>query len=128
VAADEEKKLLAIGNSEMNSWNDDPIVLRYDQLTGYELWLENTKTDDDTTPSETFSMTMTAALGRFVGNGGKNQYFNLKLKTTDPYWPEMNILAAAPDNAEFKGYTNNVRGIGRLLKCIVRKEAFVMED
>ncbi|HWR19494.1 MAG TPA: hypothetical protein VN608_07715 [Clostridia bacterium] len=122
VAADEEKQLLAIGNSDMNAWNDDPIVLRYDQLTGYELWLENKKTDDDTTPRETFSVTGTAAVGCFAGNGGKEQYFTLKLKTTDPYWPEMNILAAVPGNMEFTGYNNNMSGLVWLLKCIVRKE------
>ncbi len=128
VAADEVKQLLAIGNSDMNSWNDDPIVLRYNQLTGYELWLENKKTDDDTTPRETFSVTGTAAVSCFAGDGGKEQYFTLKLKTTDLYWPEMNIMAVVPGNMEFKGYNNNMSGLVWLVKCIVRKESFVTEE
>lgn len=53
-------------------------------------------------------MTMTAAFSRFAGNGGKDQYFTLKLKTTDLYWPEMIISVAVPNHMEFKGYKDNI--------------------
>ena len=126
VEADEEKNLLAIGYSNMNC-RDNPIVLRYGQLTGYELFLEKKKLDDDKTAGPTNTKTFLTQAGNLLVSNGRDARFTLKLKTEDPYWLEMEIGATVPYHLNFEGYKDNMSGIGQLLKCIVRGEPFVLE-
>lgn len=127
VYADDEKQLLAIGYRDMNC-QKNPIVLRYDQLTGYELYLEKKKLDDDKTEGPTNTKTFLSVAGNLLVSSGRDASFTLRLKTEDPYWPEMEIGCTVPYHLNFKGYNDNMNGIGQLLKCIVRKQPFVMEE
>ena len=127
VYADDGKQLLAIGYSDMNC-QQNPIVLRYDQLTGYELYLEKKRLDDDKTPGPTNTKTFLSVAGNLLVSSGSDASFTLKLKTGDPYWPEMEIGCTVPYQLKFNGYQDNMNGIGQLMKCIVRKEPFVMEQ
>ncbi|MDN0031499.1 hypothetical protein [Oscillibacter ruminantium] len=127
VEADEQNRLVAIGVRDFNSWTH-PLVFSYDDLTGYELWLQKKKLDDDKTSGETFAMSVSSALTKLVstGSGNDTQFYTLKLKTANQYWPEMEILISVPKDLKYEGYQNNMAGIGQMLKCIVRKEPFSM--
>jgi hypothetical protein len=76
----------------------------------------------------TNTKTFLSVAGNLLVSSGRDASFTIKLKTCDPYWPEMEIGCTVPYHLNFKGYNDNMNGIGQLLKSIVRKEPFVMEE
>lgn len=75
---------------------ENPVVLSFDQLTGYEMYRGSKKLDDADTPGETPLESTLSALSGIThlvdsDKGAKTDTFKLKLTTSDPYWPQMEI-------------------------------------
>ena len=127
LTADDTLRMLAIGDTDFNS-SENPIVLRYDEVKTYALYKGKKKLDDHTMPGSTVSQTMTSVLNTFMhGKDAPAEDYTIKLTTTHPYWPVMDIFLLDVDHPEFHGYKNNMGSMAHLIKCIVRKEPFVME-
>lgn len=111
---------------------DNPLVFSFDQLTGYELYRSSKKVDDADTPGDT-ALESTLSLLTGIGNlvkdqdGAKTDFFKLKLTTTDPYWPELEIkIHFFTDNLYgmdgYSPFDREITAICQLFKHIIRQE------
>lgn len=111
---------------------DNPLVFSFDQLTGYELYRASKKVDDADTPGETLLETTLSKLSG-VANLARSSdevrydYFKLKLTTSDPYWPELEIKIDfnLDDLYGLRGYGSfdgQLKMICQMFKHIIRKE------
>lgn len=105
----------------------NPLVFSFDQVTGYELYRLNKKVDDADTPGGTAldtGLTLFADFTHLVKKESDTSYFQLKLITTDPYWPEIfiKIYFTTEQMKGLFGFAPQMEAIGQLFKHIVRKE------
>lgn len=108
---------------------DNPVVLSFDQITGYELFRRKTKLDgieDTGRISLETGLSAVAGIARIVsGEKSSNvDAFRLKLTTTDPYWEHMDLKIEFTDSQlnDFGGFAGEMRQVCQLIKCIIRKE------
>ena len=106
---------------------DNPVVLSFDCLTGYELYRMKKKVDCADDPGETALASAMSVLGniaKMAGKGNNNDYLRLCLTTTDPYWPSIELKFMNPDTELFGlgGCAKDVESLCQVFKRIVRKE------
>lgn len=111
---------------------DNPVIFSFEQITGYELYRLNKKVDDADTPGDTSmdsGLTILSGIARMVNrdNSPDNDYFKLKLTTTEPYWPELVLKINFCANqlhgvVGLGGFDRELKEICQLLKRIVRRE------
>lgn len=134
VGVDFEKKQLYLVHEKMHD-EDNPVVFSFDQITGYELYRLTKKVDSADEPGSTpleSGLTVLAGIGRALN--GKNDtatdYFKLKIKTTEPYWPELDLkITFTPSRLHgFGGFGGEMTAVCQILKKLVRKEPLTVED
>lgn len=111
---------------------DNPVVFSFNQLTGYELYRSSQKLDDSDTPGETFlesTLSVVSGLADLVKNEEDTKYevFKLKLTTTDPYWPKLEIKITFSDERLYgwngcTAFDWQLKGMCQLFKNIIRNE------
>lgn len=111
---------------------DNPVVFSFDQLTGYELYRSSGKLDDADTPGDTPLETTLSALNgisKLVKKSDENNCdtFKLKLTTSDPYWPELEIKITFFTDRLYgllgmTGFDKQLIAMCQMFKHIVRKE------
>ncbi len=134
IGVNREKELIFISHSQMDN-EDNPTVLSFDEITGYELYKMKTKLDDATEPGDTPLETTLGALGAIVSlasskDSNNSSYYILKLDTTNEYWPQIKLKLTFTDNQMFGplGDHNQMRAICQAFKRIVRKEAVELPE
>ncbi len=110
---------------------ENPVVFSFDQLTGYELYRTKKKVDDADTPGDTCiesTMSKITGVSNLLSNESNNyDYFKLKLTTTDPYWPELEIkINFNMDELYGLSFTtpfaDQLKMMCQMFKHIIRKE------
>ena len=111
---------------------DNPLVFSFDQLTGYELYRSSKKVDDADTPGDTAIESTLSALTGIANivkkeDEVKTDFFKLKLTTSDPYWPDLEIkISFFLDNLYgwngYYGFDRQITAICQFFKHVVRKE------
>lgn len=129
VGIDEAGRAIYLIHDDLHVNKENPVVLSFDQLTGYEL-LRQKKTVDDlenTGPTELESFWsavagVTATLNKEVSDD--YDYFRLKLTTTEPYWSEINLKInfQLKDLYGYGNFSNELVELCRMLKDIIRRE------
>lgn len=129
VGIDEAGRAIYLIHDNLHVDKENPVVLSFDQLTGYEL-LRRKKTIDDlenTEPTalETF-WTAAAGVARTVNKDEPEDYdyFRLKLTTTDLYWNEINLKINFRTDQLYGigGFFNEMVELCRMIKDIIRNE------
>ena len=108
---------------------DNPVVLDFDQITGYELWRRKTKLDDMENAGYISLETGMSALGNLarLASGEKStavDSFHLKLTTTDPYWREIDLkieFTASQLNG-LGGFAGDMKQVCQVIKDIIRRQ------
>lgn len=108
---------------------DNPVVFSFDQVMDYELYRLKKKVDsvEEEGPTALESgLTVLAAVSDLISKDNTNDvdYFKLKLKTTDPYWEniELKISFTRSQLYGFYGFADEMKTICQILKKIVRRE------
>ncbi|MDE6516883.1 MAG: DUF4428 domain-containing protein [Acetatifactor sp.] len=108
---------------------ENPVVFSFDQLTGYELYRAKKKVDDADTPGETGLETTSSKIAGAANllSDGNYDSFKLKLTTSDPYWPEVEIkITFNLDELyglNFKTpFADQLKMMCQMFKHIIRKE------
>ena len=126
VIYDEGMGLVAIGCRDMNNYNA-PSVFEVNELTGYQLYRLKKPVDSDQEPGDTATETGLSLISSLGSNQSDMSSFRLVLTTTNEYWPVIDVkLTFNADHLCYEGYSDNMRGIGNLLKCIVQKRPFIL--
>lgn len=106
----------------------NPVVFSFGQITGYELYRLNKKVDDADTPGKTYlesTLSALAGIAQIINkDSNATDYFKLKLTTSDPYWPGMELKISFVDSQLYGrgGFGEQMEMICQMLKRIVRKE------
>ena len=125
IVVDEGKRLIAVELAEWNS-RGNPVILRYEDIIGYELYRGKKKMDDDKTPGKTYSHTLGTVAVNLLSDNSPG--FTLKLKTKHKYFGDMVLDVCDPPYRKDKGkYDDDMNVIGYLFKCMARGEPFVLE-
>ena len=95
LGVDLEGQILYLVHDDLND-DDNPVVFSFDQITGYELYRMMKKVDSADDPGETAlesGLSKMATVAKLVSSksSNSNDYFNLLLTTTDPYWPSIEL-------------------------------------
>lgn len=111
---------------------DNPLVFSFDQLTGYELYRSSRKVDDADTPGDTAIESTLSALSGIADlirkeEEDKTDFFKLKLRFSDSYWPDMEIkISFFKDDLYgtngYYGFDRQLIAICQFFKHVVRKE------
>lgn len=113
---------------------DNPVVFSFSQITGYELYRLNKKVDDADTPGDTALESGLSVLSGIAGLAkDKNNvdYFKLKLTTTDPYWPELELKITFLSDKLYSrigwaGFDGQLKAVCQMFKHIIRKEPVII--
>jgi len=111
---------------------DNPVVFSFDQLIHYELYRMNKMVDNSDTPGETAldsRFSLLSDMSKIVSGKSSMDYFRVVLKTTEPYWPEVNIRINfnSPDDVYSSyGFGNDLTRMCQIFKQIIRKEATII--
>ncbi len=111
---------------------ENPVVFSFDQLTGYELYRAAKKLDDADTPGDTpleSTLSVLSGVANLVNKDSSHDYdtFKLKLTTSDPYWPEMEIKITFSTDRLYgllgmTGFDKQLTSICQFFKHVIRKE------
>lgn len=108
----------------------NPVVFSFSQLTGYELHRLGKKIDDASMTGEiemeTFRSKMRAIARAFGKRHGDVEYFDLRLTTTDPYWPNIRLkiyfYIGRRASSGYGDFEQELRELLRVFKSIIRME------
>lgn len=131
---DEAGKAIYLIHDDLHDNEDNPVVLSFDQLTGYELYRRKKKMDDMENTGPITLDTKLSAIGgiaQFAGNKTASaESFQLKLTTTDPYWKEMDIKIdfTSTQLHGLGGFAKDMRQVCQIIKNIIRKEPIRYEN
>ena len=110
--------------------DENPVILSFDQLTGYELFRQKSKLDDI---EETGDIPLESNFSTLAGlvqlakndNSANIDTFHLKLTTTEPYWKEMDLKIDFTDDQLYGigGFAKDMKTVCQIIKTIVRKES-----
>lgn len=123
---DEAGKAIYLVHDSIRSYEENPVVLDFDQITGYEFLrgkkVMDTLADTGMIPLET-GLSALAAISRIAKNDNSGQVdsFHLKLTTTDPYWAEMDIKITF-DEKQIDGFGRDMQQVCQYIKDIIRKD------
>ena len=129
MGIDEAEREIYLVHSDLHVKNENPVVLSFDQLIGYEVFRRKKRMDDANIdgPTNLDSGFDKAGAVAWVLNSsatGSVDYFLLKLATTDPYWKDIEIKIQFTTSQYFGlgGFHKDMRQVCQLLKNIVRRE------
>lgn len=129
VGIDEDGQAIYLIHADLHVDTENPVVLSFDQLTGYELQRRNTTVDDLQTTGSISLETGTSMLAEFARtmsndeeSGEKYDYFQLKLTADDPYWSEINLKIdfQLKDLYGYDGFSDELVQLCQVLKHIIR--------
>lgn len=128
---DEAGKAIYLIHDDLND-EDNPVVLDFDQITGYELLRGKKKLDGMEDTGQIVLETGLSALGgvaRALNNDRNSNYdtFHVKLTTTDPYWKEIDLKITFTDSQLYGtlgigGFAGDFKQVCQIIKNIIRKE------
>lgn len=123
VGVDLEQKILYLSHIDLDN-KENPSVFAFDQITGYELYRLKKLVDSADDPGETALESTLSALSGLVKLAGKGSNstdtMTLRLTTTDPYWPEIELKFINPDT-DLYGVGGSYKEMERI--CQVFKRA-----
>lgn len=129
VGIDEAGKAIYLIHDDLHDDKENPVVLSFNQLTGYELLRRKKTVDDLETAGRTVletGLTAIAEAARLVNNESSENYdyFQLKLTANDPYWSEINLrIDFRLDRLYgFNGFSDELVELCRMLKSIINRE------
>lgn len=126
------KKYMYIMHSGFDNSFDVPVILGFDQIIGYELYRGKNKLDDMDNMEPISLETTFTFLKRFSSSTTQSNvdHFYIRLKTTDPYWPDMEIkLTFTADQLHgFTGFGKPLVIICNALKSMVRREGVILPE
>lgn len=129
VGIDEVGKAIYLIHDDLHDDKENPVVLSFNQLTGYELLRRKKTVDDLETAGRTVletGLTAIAEAARLVNNESSENYdyFQLKLTANDPYWSEINLrIDFRLDRLYgFNGFSDELVELCRMLKSIINRE------
>lgn len=109
--------------------DDNPVLFSFDEITDYELCRLNKKVDgvEDAGPTSLESMlSILDEIADFITKDKKNEvdYFKLKLKTTNPYWENIDLRITFMESRLYglHGFAGEMKEICQILKKIARRE------
>lgn len=94
VGVDSAARALYLVHFDLNTEFDYPLVLDFDQLKDYRLCRgkKKTKLDDMSDEGPVVMETLFSVLKSFSnGMQSDTDWFYIQLKTTDPYWPDLEL-------------------------------------
>lgn len=126
---DEAGRAIYLVHDSIRSYEENPVVFDFDQLTGYEFFRGkkclDTMADTGMIPLET-GLSALAAISRIAknDNSGQMDCFHLKLTAADPYWAEMDIKIDFDENQVhgFGGFGGDMQQVCQYIKDIIRKD------
>lgn len=128
---DEAGKAIYLIHDDLHD-EDNPVVLSFDQITGYELLRGKKKLDGMEDTGQIVLETGLSALGgvaRALNNDRNSNYdtFHIKLTTTDPYWKEIDLKITFTDSQLYGtlgigGFAGDFKQVCQIIKNIIRKE------
>lgn len=126
---DEAGQAIYLIHDDLRDDEENPVVLSFNQLTGYELLRGKKKLDGMEDTGMVVLETGLSALGgiaRLVSNDKTAHVdsFHLKLTTADPYWGEIDIKIEFTDSQlhGFGGFAKDMQQVCQIIKNIIRKE------
>lgn len=129
VGIDERGRAIYLVHGDLHVDNENPVVLSFDQLTGYELLRRKTTVDDlETTGPVSLEtgLTALAEVARSVSDEESDDYdyFQLILTTSEPYWSEIRLRIDFKLNSlyGFGGFSDELVELCRILKTIIKKK------
>lgn len=119
---------LYLMDADMDDY-DNPVVFSFEQITHYALFRVKKCVDDSDTPGQTFlesNLSALAGIAKLVKDDSNSvDYFRLVLKTTEPYWPqiELSIHFNSPDDLYgYDGFGDDLTAMCQVLKHAARRE------
>lgn len=129
MGVDEAGKMIYLSHSDLHVKDENPVVLSFDQLTGYEVYRRKKKMDGadiDGPASLDRGLDKAGAVAWALSSSRTSSvdYFLLKLTTTDPYWKDIEIKIQFTTSQYYGlgGFGKEMRQVCQLLKNIVRRE------
>lgn len=129
MGVDEEGKTIYLSHSDLHVKDENPVILSFDQLTGYEVYrrkkkMDGADIDGPTSLDSGFNKVGAVAWALSSNSGNSVEYFLLKLTTTDPYWKDIEIKIQFTTSQYYGlgGFGKDMRQVCQLLKNIVRRE------
>ena len=126
---DEAGRAIYLIHDDLHVDEENPVVLSFDQLTGYELLRGKKKLDGMEDTGAIALETTLSALGgiaRLVNSDSSSHYdtFHLKLTTTDPYWESIDLKIDFTDSQlhGLGGFAGDMQRVCQIIKSIIRKE------
>lgn len=131
MGVDPEAGCLYLVDSDMDD-HENPVVFDFGQITHYELYrmkqkLDETESTEDVHLETNFSLLGT--ISRLANDKNRNEHFSIILKTTEPYWPELELRVNfdSPDDIHgFTGFGEDLKKMCRVLKNASRKEPVLL--
>ena len=128
MGLDEAGKAIYLIHDDLHVDDENPVVLSFDQITGYELYRRKKQLDnmDETgsIPLET-GMSVLSGIARLSNQSSSDvDYFMLKLTTTDPYWEnlDLKITFSTSQLHGIGGFARDMQEVCQIIKSIIRKE------
>lgn len=133
AGVDVEGRAVYLAAKSISATEENPVVLSFDQITGYSLYRGKKKLDgmEDTgdIPLET-GISALGGIARALNSKSSSDTvdnFHIKLTTTEPYWREMDIKIefASSQLYSFAGpsaFGQEMKQFCGIIKSIIRKE------
>lgn len=129
VGVDKEAECFYLIHDKLQD-EDNPVVFSFSQLTGYELYRLNKKVDDADTPGDTAlesGLSLLSGIASIAKDKNSTDYFKLKLTTTDPYWPQLELKITFLSDKLYSrigwiGFDGQMKAVCQMFKHIIRKE------
>ena len=126
---DEAGRAIYLIHDDLHDDEENPVVLDFDQITGYELLRRKKKLDGMENTGYISLETGMSALGNLarLASGEKStavDSFHLKLTTTEPYWKDIDLkieFTASQLNG-LGGFAGEMKQVCQIIKNIIRKQ------
>lgn len=129
MGVDPASRSLYIVDADMDDF-ENPVVFSFDQITHYELYRMKKRMDYTENAEELYLESALSALSGFAKiidpDKRSNEYFRIVLKTTEPYWPELDLQINfdSPDDIYgFGGFGHDLQKMCHVLKSASRGES-----
>lgn len=129
MGVDEAEGAIYLSHSDLHVKDENPVILSFDQLTGYEIFRRKKKMDGADMEGPTnldggLDKAGAVAWALSSSRTSSVDYFLLKLTTTDPYWEDIEIKIQFTTSQYYGlwGFGKDMRQACQLLKNIVRRE------
>lgn len=130
IGIDKTEKAIYLVHDDLHDDKENPVVLFFEQITGYELLRRRTVVDDlETTGSIALESGWSALEGAAKkinkDDSTSYDYFRLRLTTTDPYWSKIDLKIdfSSDELYGMNGFSNELVEVCRLIKSNIHKES-----